>query len=71
MKAISIARRAYQAYVEKDRAAIEAIIGDDFHFTSPRDNRINRQVYFGKCWKTAPAPVSPSSTWSPMGSACS
>jgi ketosteroid isomerase-like protein len=51
--AISIARRAYQAYVEKDRAAIEAVIGDDFHFTSPRDNRISREVYFDKCWKNS------------------
>jgi len=51
--AVSIARRAYQAYVERDRAAIEAIIGDDFHFTSPRDNRINREVYFDKCWKNS------------------
>ena len=51
--AISIARRAYQAYVDNDRAAIEAIIGDDFHFTSPRDNRIDRQVYFDKCWENS------------------
>jgi hypothetical protein len=69
---ISIVRRAYQAYVDTDRAAIEALIGDDFHFTSPRDNRINREVYFDKCWKTATqSPASPSSIWSPMGSACS
>jgi ketosteroid isomerase-like protein len=51
--AISIVRRAYQAYVEKDRASIEAIIGDDFHFTSPHDNRINREVYFDRCWKNS------------------
>ena len=50
---ISITRRAYQAYVDKDRAAIEALIGDDFHFTSPRDNRIDRDVYFAKCWKNS------------------
>ena len=50
---IYITRRAYQAYVEKDRAAIEEIIGDDFHFTRPRDNRINRKVYFDKCWKNS------------------
>src|SRR6266508_5759160 len=49
--AISIARKAYQAYVDKDRAAIEAVIADDFHFTSPRDNRINREVYLERCWK--------------------
>jgi hypothetical protein len=27
---ISIARRSYQAYLDKDRAAIEDIVGDDF-----------------------------------------
>jgi ketosteroid isomerase-like protein len=47
---ISIARRYYQAYVDKDRSAIEAIIGDDFHFTSPLDNRIDRKTYFARCW---------------------
>jgi ketosteroid isomerase-like protein len=52
-ESISIARRAYQAYVENDRAAIEAVIGDDFHFTSPRDNRIDRQTYFDRCWKNS------------------
>jgi ketosteroid isomerase-like protein len=47
---VSIARRAYQAYVEKDRAAIEAVIADDFRFTSPLDNRIDRGTYFERCW---------------------
>jgi ketosteroid isomerase-like protein len=47
---ISTARRAYQAYVDKDRAEIETVIGDDFHFTSPLDNRIDRQTYFDRCW---------------------
>ncbi len=31
----AIARAAYDAYVTKDRAAIEELIADDFHFTSP------------------------------------
>jgi ketosteroid isomerase-like protein len=50
---ISITRRAYRACVDKDRAAIEAVIADDFHFTSPRDNRIDREAYFDKCWKNS------------------
>src|SRR5258705_432182 len=48
---ISIARKAYQAYVDKDRAAIKAVIGDDFQFTSPLDNRLDRKAYFDRCWK--------------------
>ncbi len=50
---IAIVRKAYQAYVDRDRAAIEAVIGDDFHFTSPLDNRISRAVYFDRCWKNS------------------
>ena len=47
---VAIARAAYQAYVSKDRAAIEALISPDFHFTSPVDNRIDRATYFSRCW---------------------
>jgi ketosteroid isomerase-like protein len=47
---IAIVRQAYQAYVDKDRAALETIIADDFHFTSPWDNRIDRETYFKRCW---------------------
>ena len=46
----SIARASYEAYVRKDRASIEALIDDDFHFTSPLDNRIDRKTYFERCW---------------------
>ena len=48
--AVSIARAAYAAYVSKDRAAIEALIADDFHFSSPLDNRLDRAAYFARCW---------------------
>jgi ketosteroid isomerase-like protein len=47
---IPLVRRSYQAYVDKDRPALEALIADDFHFTSPLDNRIDRAVYFDRCW---------------------
>jgi ketosteroid isomerase-like protein len=47
---IRIARESYDAYVRKDRAAIEALIADDFHFTSPLDNRLDRSTYFERCW---------------------
>jgi ketosteroid isomerase-like protein len=47
---ISVAKRSYRAYVEKDRATIEQLIAPDFHFSSPLDNRIDRQTYFARCW---------------------
>lgn len=47
---IAIARAAYEAYVAKDRLAIEKLIADDFLFTSPLDNRIDRATYFARSW---------------------
>jgi Domain of unknown function (DUF4440) len=38
------------SYVDKDRAAIEALIADDFRFTGPFDNRIDRATYFARYW---------------------
>ncbi len=47
---IDIVRRCYQAYIDNDRPAIEAVIAEDFVFTSPRDNRLDRATYFTHCW---------------------
>jgi ketosteroid isomerase-like protein len=47
---IAIARAAYEAYIASDRAAIEKLIAENFHFTSPLDNRIDRSTYFARCW---------------------
>jgi len=47
---VTIARAVYQAYVNKDRALIESLIGEDFSFTSPLDNRLDRATYFARCW---------------------
>ena len=49
-KNVVVARAAYLTYVSKDRAALELLIADDFHFTSPLDNRIDRKTYFERCW---------------------
>src|SRR5262245_27936365 len=47
---VEIVRACYDAYVKKDRLAIEALLASDFHFTSPLDNRIDRETYFRRCW---------------------
>jgi ketosteroid isomerase-like protein len=47
---VEIARACYEAYVKKDRVGIEPLLADDFHFTSPLDNRIDRATYFERCW---------------------
>ena len=51
----AIAQAAYRAYVTKDRAALEALIADDFRFTSPLDNRLDRDTYFRRCWPNSEA----------------
>jgi ketosteroid isomerase-like protein len=47
---VAIARASYRAYVDKDRQALEALIAEDFRFTSPLDNRLDRATYFSRCW---------------------
>ncbi len=47
---IEVVRTVFDAYVRSDRAAIEQVIAPDFHFSSPRDNRLDRQTYFARCW---------------------
>jgi hypothetical protein len=47
---IEVACAGYLAYVSKDCAAIETLIADDFHFTGPLDNRLDRATYFEGCW---------------------
>jgi ketosteroid isomerase-like protein len=53
--ALAIARACLQAYVDKDRAAIEALLDDDFHFTSPIDNALDRATYLRICWPNSAA----------------
>jgi ketosteroid isomerase-like protein len=50
LERVAIVRASYAAFVAKDRAALEKLIADDFHFTSPLDNRIDRATYFARCW---------------------
>ena len=46
----TVVKACFDAYVRKDRTAIELLINDEFHFTSPMDNRIDRKTYFERCW---------------------
>jgi hypothetical protein len=47
---VATVRAMYEAFVAHDRAAIEPLLADAFHFTSPLDNRIDRATYFQRCW---------------------
>ena len=54
---ISVVRKYFQAYADRDRAAIEGLVDEALRFTSPRDNRIDRATYFRRCWKSSEAIV--------------
>ena len=46
-----IIRALFAAYLSNDRKAVEASFTDDFRFTSPYDDRIDKATYFERCWK--------------------
>jgi ketosteroid isomerase-like protein len=48
-----VVRANFDAYVRQDRAAAEALVGDELVFTSPQDDHIDRQAYFDRCFPTA------------------
>lgn len=43
-------RKCFAAYETRDRAALEDLLAEDFTFSSPIDDRIDRQTYFERCW---------------------
>ena len=45
-----LVRRMFAAFVAGDRATVEEILAEDFHFTSPYDDAIDRAEYFRRCW---------------------
>jgi ketosteroid isomerase-like protein len=44
-------RAIFTAYMTNDRKAVEDRLADDFHFTSPYDDQIDKATYFERCWK--------------------
>lgn len=50
MKTSDLSHACLQAYVDKSRDVVEALIAEDFRFTSPLDNGIDRATYFERCW---------------------
>jgi len=43
-------RGYFKIWVARDRDAMERVVADDFHFTSPLDNRLDRETFFKRCW---------------------
>ena len=45
-----IIRACYGAFIAKDRQLVEDTFADDFTFTSPYDDAIDKATYFERCW---------------------
>ena len=46
-------RAIFAAYLANDRKRVENALSDDFRFTSPFDDSIDKPTYFERCWKNA------------------
>ena len=46
-------RAIFAAYLSNNRNLVEDALSDDFRFTSPYDDSIDRQTYFKRCWKSS------------------
>ncbi|WP_457487832.1 nuclear transport factor 2 family protein [Tardiphaga sp. P5_C10] len=48
-----IIRDLFAAYLRNDRVAVEDAFIDDFTFTSPFDDAIDKTTYFARCWRVS------------------
>jgi ketosteroid isomerase-like protein len=46
-------RAIFVAYMTNDRKAVEESLADDFRFTSPYDDGIDKATYFERRWKNS------------------
>jgi len=45
-----LVHKFFAAYQSRDRAYVENAMTDDFRFTSPYDDAIDKAAYFERCW---------------------
>ena len=46
-------RAIFAAYMSNDRKVVEDVLTDDFRFTSPYDDEIDKATYFERCWRNS------------------
>jgi ketosteroid isomerase-like protein len=46
-------RAIFAAYLAGDRERVEEALSEDFRFTSPYDDNIDKPTYFERCWKNS------------------
>ena len=53
VSAAEVVHEYFAAFQAQDRATAERLLAQDFTFSSPRDDRIDRAAYFERCWPNA------------------
>ncbi|MET7638915.1 nuclear transport factor 2 family protein [Streptomyces sp. NPDC005438] len=53
MENTEVVRATVEAYTTQDRERAERLIADDYTFTSPWDDHIDRDAFFARCFPTA------------------
>jgi ketosteroid isomerase-like protein len=48
-----VVRASLDAYLAQDRVAVERLLADDFVFTSPQDDHIDKAAFLERCFPTA------------------
>src|SRR6266702_387330 len=48
-----IIRGIFAAYLSNDRKSVEDALAFDFRFTSPFDDRVDKETYFERCWRNS------------------
>jgi len=48
---VELIRALFAAYLANDRAAVARMLADDFRFTSPYDDALDKATYFARCWR--------------------
>jgi ketosteroid isomerase-like protein len=46
-------RRIFAAYLANDRGFAENAFSEDFRFSSPYDDALDKPTYFERCWKNS------------------
>jgi ketosteroid isomerase-like protein len=50
---VDTVRAMFDSYLRQDRDLAERLLADEFVFTSPQDDHINRPAFFERCFPTA------------------
>ena len=50
MKPTELVQNYFTAFHARDRETVDALLSDDFTFSSPLDDKINKASYFERCW---------------------